>query len=792
MLLSLPLVGYALLFFLFRQSGHQRRDAFLHAATTWGVLVVVVTELLSLPHWLTRANLAISWALIDCILLFSLFQKVSRETWREAVRCWFQVFSPVQEFAETDKGLLLCVGFLIMLVGVTILFSPPNTADARTYHMPRLVHWLKNKTVAFYSTHEVRQLHLQPGAEFIMLQVHGLFGADKFDAFVQWFGLLGSVIGVTLLAQALGAEYRGQALAAVVCATIPQGILQASAVKNDYVAAFWLVAFVYYFLRFRQTPTPVNWLGIGCTLGLACLTKGTSYVFVLGMLLIWSVPWLWTSRTLFLKRLPLIVVLLVGINAGFFVRNYNLTGSPLGPMSYGGQFFKLTNDDMSFASIASNIVRNFSLHLGTPNIAINAAIERRMEAMIRAFGGDPNDSRTTWSLTTFHVPRLSTHESLAGNPIHLVLILLTLVWAVTANWRHLLFPKEVIVYVSGLTAAFVMFCALLRWQPWNTRLHLPLFVLWSPAIGLMLERKCSRAIATSIGFLLILLAWPVALGNQLRPLISYDGSLSVLNRERTELYFMDRPYVLKSYLAAASFVDEKGCRNVGLNLPGNGYEYPLLFLLQGNGKEKIIQNVGVKNSSVVYATNAADFTPCAVVCVGCLKAKDKWDEYLRTVGPASVFADIVVFSTVGTSNAVALDSNQSPGCQAAFSAGWHELERHAEDWWRWTDHRGQINIQSAQAIEVTLQGKLYSIQNPNEVDVFVNSEKITTWRIDWVGFKPFPSLSLHLKAGDNIVEIVSRNAALQALPDPRLLAIAMSNLNLLSSSMALVHCEFAP
>src|SRR5262249_17615748 len=151
-----------------------------------------------------------------------------------------------------------------------------------------------------------------------------------------------------------------------------------------------------------------------------------------------------------------------------------------------------------------------------------------------------------------------------------------------------------------------------------------------------------------------------------------------------------------------------------------------------------------------------------------IKEKYKWDEYLRTVGPASVFEDIVVFSSAGEIDNITLDSKQFPECKAAFTTGWHELERHAQDWWRWTDHRGQIDIQSVQEMEVTLRGELYSIQNPNEADVFVNGEKVTTWRIDRDGFKPFPFLSLNLKAGDNIVELVSHNRAVQVPPDPPL------------------------
>ena len=133
-------------------------------------------------------------------------------------------------------------------------------------------------SVSFYATPELRQLKMPPWAEYAMLQFHGLSGGDRFDGLVQWFSFAGSVAGVSLIAGLLGAGMRGQALAAVLCATIPQGLLEASGAKNDCVAAFWLVALVYYLLRFGRDPSAGNAWGIGGALGLACLTKTIAFV----------------------------------------------------------------------------------------------------------------------------------------------------------------------------------------------------------------------------------------------------------------------------------------------------------------------------------------------------------------------------------------------------------------------------------------------------------------------------------------------------------------------------------
>jgi 4-amino-4-deoxy-L-arabinose transferase-like glycosyltransferase len=132
------------------------------------------------------------------------------------------------------------------------------------------------------------------------------------------------VVGVTLLAQFLGAGKRGQIFAAVFCVTLPQGILQASGAKNDYVVAFWFVALVYYLMSFKRQPDWTNACGVGAALGLAWLTKGTAYIFSLAIVMTWALAWPWKVKMAWLRHLPLIGLLVLALNAGHFLRNYQL------------------------------------------------------------------------------------------------------------------------------------------------------------------------------------------------------------------------------------------------------------------------------------------------------------------------------------------------------------------------------------------------------------------------------------------------------------------------------------
>jgi len=251
LLACLPLAAYVLFFAIAYRAGAGRRAAAIHAAVLWGVAATAITETLGLFHAIAMPGLAVAWALVSLAAAGYLWRRVvPGEHPGQSPRAFFRgALSPLDDL---EIALLSGILFLLAGVGIAALFAPPNTTDAMVYHLPRIVHWLHNRSVSFYATHELRQLQMPPWAEYAMLQFHGLSGGDRFDNLVQWFSLAGCVTGVSLIAGRLGAGMRGQALAAVLCATVPQGLLEASGAKNDCVLAFWLVALVYYLLLFAR------------------------------------------------------------------------------------------------------------------------------------------------------------------------------------------------------------------------------------------------------------------------------------------------------------------------------------------------------------------------------------------------------------------------------------------------------------------------------------------------------------------------------------------------------------
>src|SRR5258708_7841902 len=267
--LPLGLFGLSLLYLA---ATNDWRSAFMKAAVVWGLIVVASTEALSPFRALSATPLAAVWAVALLVAGLGVWRR--RALVAERLR---------STFARRPDTLLTVtavpLAFIAAATGVVAWVAPPNTYDSMAYHMARVAHWAADGTVADYQTNILRQLYLPPWSEFAVVHLQILSGGDHLANLVQWFSMIGSVVGASLIARQLGAPPLGQALAAIVVATLPMGILQASSTQTDYALAFWLVCGVSLALDFFNAPTPQSPTSLAPPLGLPMLTKRTAYVF---------------------------------------------------------------------------------------------------------------------------------------------------------------------------------------------------------------------------------------------------------------------------------------------------------------------------------------------------------------------------------------------------------------------------------------------------------------------------------------------------------------------------------
>ena len=596
----LPLACFAIIFLNFNLRAGWRR-AFLLSAIFWGTLVAAFTEILSLFHLIDFYPIVAAWT-TAIIIALAVWLRASPRADR------FNWSLPRADFSLVEITLLIATTLIVITIAVIAWYAAPNTWDSSTYHMARVMHWIQNRSVEHYPTNILRQLHMNPWSEFAILHFQILRGDDRFANFIQWFSMVGSLIGVSMIAQLLGVDRRGQVFAVILAASIPMGILQASGTQNDYVVTFWLTCFVYFGLRFKSSALMEDALPTGLALGLAILTKATTYVYAFPFFAWLTIAIFKSQKIKAIQLLAPIALLTLAINIGHYARNYEIYASPLGPDRETDAGQDYVNEILTPASIASNMIRNATLHLGTPYPEINKAMERGVDRFHAYLRLSPDDPRTTWVYQGFQIRFVSFMESEAGNTVHFVFILFSLPLLFLPKYKN----RELVAYAITLAFAFILFCAYLKWQPWHSRLHLPLFVLYSVVLGHLLSRISLHA--DKIIMLAVLFTsyyWVVA--GVARPLV---GPSSVLKADRTQQYFSYWSSLMPSYLNTASYLSQTNCSDIGLLFGYNDMEYPFWIALKEYHPQPFrVEHVNVSNASAVKNLEAPfnAFVPCAVV-----------------------------------------------------------------------------------------------------------------------------------------------------------------------------------
>lgn len=623
----LPAAVYLVLVLLLLRRGIPLRRALLLGAVGWGVLVVAITESLSVFGTFSTLPVALSWTAV--LLVSGGVLTGRRRTGGSVSERGFALRGGLPEAAR-GVPVPLMAGASVLLGGVLLVavLGAPNNGDSMSYHLPRVMHWIQNGSVAHYPSWIPRQLYQPPMAEFAVAHFQLLYGSDRLAALVQWFSLVGCGVAVSLVAARLGAGRTGQALAGLFVFTLPMGLLQGMTTQNDLVEALWLVGGVYFCLETFDRPRDnIAWgsvVPLGLCLGLSVLTKGTAYVFLPPLLLAVFMLALYRHGGRGLRIVLFCLVIILIINAGHYGRNLESFGNILMPTDLP---FSYRNELFGPDVLLSNVVRNLGLHFGTPFPRINQAMEAGVHQIHTWLGLPVNDPRTTWRYTRFKLHFNVLGDSHAHNPIHLLLIGLSLGGFLLDKGGP--YPAREGWLVGGILTGFLLFCAVLQWQPWHSRLHLPLFVLAAAFVGVQVERNWPRSTVVLIALILMFMGMWVVANNRSHPLTA--TSKNPFLTPRIEQYFSNRPDLKPLYESIVKRLKRSSCRDFGLILGLEDWEYPFWVLLDRSMSRsyRLIHYVP-PNLEGKRTWNLADRSadrPCQVVALG-----TGWADTLREDG----------------------------------------------------------------------------------------------------------------------------------------------------------------
>lgn len=565
--------------------GTSKREVFICSALIFSVLIAFITEFLSAFHSITFGTLLAAWLIFAILNIWLLFVKrAAAKAFYESIK--LRINTVYRQLTRFELFLFYAVAILLVLIFVQGILYPPNNWDSMTYHMARIVSWVSHRSVAPYPSHIYFQVYQPPFAEYVLMNLGILTRSDFFSNTVQFLFFLFSLVTVASVAKILGLNGHFQVITVFLAFSVPEVVLQASSTQNDAVVCFFVLASFYFSLVAIKEPVFTNFLFLGIAAGIAILTKGTAYIYLFPILLVFGIRVLvilfqTKKYTLFWYGL---MVILIGIciNAGVYIRNYSFSKNILGVTKQ--EWHDGSNEKMSPVIWLSSMIKNASLHMGimgTDKIA--SATNKVVEKFHNVIKVNMNDPANNCPGYNFSAPLgAANHEDAAPNFFHFILITASCILIFIYSFKQ----KRNVGMLLTIVILFLqaaIFCFYLKWEPWNTRLQLPMFLTavvligYGASINLVFKKiVCNAAIP-----LILLYAVVLVLHNNTRPYLSLSSKKPYFNTNlpffdpRYKNYFANRPEFYTEYQQVSNHIEHLRYKNIGLILGVGDWEYPL-------------------------------------------------------------------------------------------------------------------------------------------------------------------------------------------------------------------------
>lgn len=616
MFLFLPFLFFILLtVFLKRRSADLLwREAVLYSILVFGSLVFLSTEILSLFQWFSLKPLCFVWSV--AVFAGLLLNMTVRER-----RTWF-ILPDVRNFSMMERALLAFIVAEASILTAIAIHVPPGTWDAMTYHMGRVAHWIQNQTVAYYPTNIQRQLFITPFPEYWIAQFQILFGNDRFANTIQLLSMFGTMAGISLIVREIGLKRREQILSAFLTITLPNAIVEATSTQTDFVATLWSIAGVYYMVRIIKYGRIIDAAAAAVVVFLAFYTKGST-LFILIPFLGWLIM---DGLTVKLKHkdvrwkvlvsIAFIIFAAVVSNAITIMKNCHYMKSPVYPAEKG-HVVSLKDPK----SVLSNHLLHWGMHLRLgvdpiDDVVTAAAVEKIHNWM----GTTTIDSPANFPNIKLNYVDFPFYEDEIPNCAFSLIFLAGAFWFLVRRRQEWGTFKGTF-FLMTFVCLFI-FNSLVKWSPFDGRYHLAFFILLVPFVADMFAaRKKGLSVLVIV---MVLQTIPFVFYNSSKPFVSGNielfykkepkyGGNSILKTERPYMYFYNRPGLALPFLLAIKAVMASGCREIGLAIAEDTWEYLFWAYLHRANVKFRLEHVLMDNASKDLDYPLGPFSPCMIV-----------------------------------------------------------------------------------------------------------------------------------------------------------------------------------
>ncbi len=593
--------------------------SYMEACCLWMLFLFAVTEILSVFHGMRFRILLPVWALLDVLLLFLLAIQWRRSDLRIRT-LWERCKSGVRRFREAPYYAILFVSGAVVLA--LSLITTPYNWDSMTYHLPRIAHWAQNRSVAHFATNSIRQIASPVLAEFVNLHVYILCrGHDLFFNLLQGVSYVTCAVLVGGIADRLSCDRFFRFLAILIYMSMPIAYAEALTTQVDHFAAVWMLFFVYRLLDYTDSAKPLRFdrttAGRISTLGL-CVAWGylAKPSVCVGMVVF--ALWLFIIcirrkdkvrdlAGLFFLALPCVALPM----APEILRNFKTFHAYSSPSVGGRQLVGTLQPSYLFVNMLKNLSFNMPTLLVKDGEEIFAKLAVKAAALLQVELDAKSISEDGRAYMLHEAGNYGCDT--AVNSIVLWFFLFCVIWTI---WRIVRrqWEEEGKGYFLTAALSFIVFCTVLRWEPFVSRYMISYLALLCPTIAAQIQHrtrtKRGRPLRLGIAGVLCFLCVMQTLS------LSYYHYDTWKNRgaaTRPYGYFRGRWDELAVYAPLAGAVNSQGYENVGLYLmKADDYEYPLWEMLDGCHLEHIL----VKNDSALYADSS--FVPDCIIWFGAL------------------------------------------------------------------------------------------------------------------------------------------------------------------------------
>lgn len=634
--------AFAAILYYFYQNGEAFAKALGKSLLIFEAFVVLFANVLSIGSNLNRWTVFAVWMVVFVVFVGLGIRKHKKEYFRLQQKPNFDE----NPLSSVERALLAGSVILVLVLLVGAIFTVPYNYDSMTYHLARIGRWIDHGNVNYYLTNIDRQLYSPVLSEYNMLYLFLLSGGDRWLNLYQYFNMLITAFYFYKVARMIGTDRKFSLLGVFVFLSMPLTISQSITTQNDLSAAMWYVLFLYYLIWFIKAEKLSfakemrgelieNLICIGMTVGFAFLMKVSvcaSMIFFVPWLLVVCIRRKDKIKDLILCALTAGGVLVAAISETL-IRTYMACGSFIADTTSGDIMVATKNVNY----IIVNILKNYSLlitqHLWTwingfvyrIAISVGAMLHVEVNNVAIAFHGFDFITYLNTGDDMYSHDRTSSAFAAYFALLAGVLLVIALVIAFAKKIRAKkaggknTAPQKTMqisygfVISSWLGFGFIM--ALLRWQPWGSRLMYPALAITVIAGVHILGAFCGRMKRKELVIIpLAILSFILCLAPLEYNMQQTKKYLAGGCENRTKFYFENnkRYSTYKKLLKQAKQLE---ATDIAVVISGDGYDYPLWKMFHDSYPKATLRHVLVDDTNMVLKEAESEKEPDCILWI---------------------------------------------------------------------------------------------------------------------------------------------------------------------------------